>query len=64
MGGGAIAAYAELFASEFFEFVDTFAGKNDLIVLGLDGGNQHQVVALQTRLHDRADIDDRRITGH
>ena len=64
MGRRAVAADAESLAFEIFEFVDAFARENNLIVLGFDGGDQHQVVALQAGLHDGADIDDRRIAGH
>ena len=64
MGRRTVAANAELLAFEFFEFVDAFAGENNLIVLCFHGGDEHEVVALQARLHDRADVDDRRIAGH
>src|SRR5258708_21616173 len=64
MGRRAETANAELFAFEIFELVDAFAGENNLVVLRFYGGDQNQVVALQTGLHYGADVNDRRIAGY
>src|SRR6476660_4150920 len=56
-------ADGEPLAFEIFELVDAFARKDNLIVVVLHGGDEHEVVTLQARLDNRTDVNDRRITG-
>ena len=50
-------------AFELFQLGDARTGKYDQIVFGLDRGGEHKIVALDRRLDDGADIDDRRIAA-
>ncbi len=63
MGCRVEAGDAEALAFELFQLGDSRTGKHDQVVFGFDRGGEHEIVALNRRLDDGADIDDRRIAA-
>src|SRR6266550_4634804 len=56
-------ADAEIFPFELLKTGNSRTGEHDLVILVLHCGNEHEAVAREVRLHDCADVDDRRIAA-
>src|SRR6266536_4357807 len=54
---------AEIFPFELFKTGNSWTGEDDLVILVLHRGNEHEIVAREVRLHDRAEVDDGRIAA-
>src|SRR4030095_7494014 len=56
-------ADAEIFSVELLQAGNSWTDEYDLVILVLHRGNEHEVVAREVRLYDRADVDDGRIAA-
>src|SRR5215510_904770 len=58
------AADAEIFPFELFKVGNSGTGEDDLVILVLHRGNEHEIIAREVRLHHRADVYNRRVSAN
>src|SRR5262245_30004323 len=57
-------ADAEVFPFELLKIGNSGTSEYDLIILVFDRGNEHEVIAREIRLHDRANVYNRRVSAN